>query len=347
MPLERSERDVYFDYEKPILEIEAKIAEFEELARTNRMDFSDEINSLHRRRLEIIRDTFRSLTPWQKVELARHPKRPLALDYIERIFSEFTELAGDGLFGDDHAIITGFARLGEFRILLVAQHKGRDMKEAIRCNWGSAHPEGYRKALSKMRLAEKFKLPIVCLIDTKGAYPGIDAEERGQSLAIARNLREMSLLGTPIVCVVISEGGSGGALGIGVGDHLAMFEYAYYSVISPEGCAAILWKNAAKAPQAAGALKLTADDLLSLGIIDAVIPEPPGGAHRDPDAAAQNLKNHLISVLLELAKLKDTELVEQRYRKYRNIGAIERRTPPSTAQPPADNGATLQQTQNA
>lgn len=321
----------YFPYEKPILEIEAKIAEFEQLARMNNMDFMDELNSLNKRRIEIIRETFRGLTPWQKVELARHPKRPQALDYIERIFSDFLELAGDRCFGDDHAVVTGFARLGGFRVMVVAQQKGRDMKEAILCNWGSPHPEGYRKALQKMRLAEKFRLPIVCLIDTKGAYPGVDAEERGQAMAIAVNLRDMAMLRVPIVCVILSEGGSGGALGIGVGDHLAMMEYAYYSVISPEGGAAILWKDAAKAPDAATALKLTADDLHRFDIVDAIIPEPLGGAHRDLDAAAANLKNHLITVLIELSKARPDDLVQDRYKKYRRIGRFERRAVESAA----------------
>ncbi|MBN1807629.1 MAG: acetyl-CoA carboxylase carboxyltransferase subunit alpha [Planctomycetes bacterium] len=314
------DRSDYLDFERPVVEIEQKIEEFETLAKTNNMDFSEEINRLHKRRLTIIRDIFRDLTPWQRVELARHPKRPQSLDYIERIFPDFLELAGDRAFADDAAILTGPALLGDIKVMLIAQHKGRDMKESIRCNWGSAHPEGYRKALEKMRLAEKFRLPIVSLIDTKGAYPGIDAEERGQAVAIATNLREMSALRTPIVCVVLSEGGSGGALGIGIGDHVAMMENAYYSVISPEGCAAILWKDAGKAPEAAAALKLTPADLTGFGIVDAVIPEPPGGAHRDPDEAAANLKQHLISVVLELSRTTETDLLARRYEKYRRIG---------------------------
>jgi len=331
------DRSDYLDFERPVVEIENKIREFEELARTNNMEFSEEISNLHKKRMSIIREIFNNLTPWQKILLARHPKRPQSLDYIERVFPHFIELAGDRTFSDDSAIVTGPAMLGDMKVIVIAQHKGRDMKESIKCNWGSAHPEGYRKALEKMRLAEKFKLPIVALIDTKGAYPGVDAEERGQALAIAMNLREMSSLRTPIVCVVISEGGSGGALGIGVGDHLAMMENAYYSVISPEGCAAILWKDSAKAPEAAAALKLTPSDLVSFGIVDAVIPEPPGGAHRDPDEAAQNLKTHLISIVLELTRMSESEILDKRYEKYRKIGFYEKRVQENIKKPSEDN----------
>ena len=314
-------------FEVPILELDLKIAEFEDLARANDMDFSEEVITLRQRREEVIRETFSKLSAWDRVQVARHAKRPQTVDYVEMICEQFVELAGDRLFGDDHALLTGLTRIGGERVMLVGQCKGRDTTESIRSNWGMLHPEGYRKALAKMRLAEKFGLPIVTLIDTKGAYPGVRAEERGQSQAIAENLREMSLLRTPIICVVIGEGGSGGALGIGVGDRLCILEYSYYSVISPEGCAAILWRDAKKAPEAAEALKLTGRELLDLDVVDAIIPEPPGGAHRNPQAMAKILKEHLLALLRELkTEAKDIDaLIEKRYRRLRRIGKYHER----------------------
>ena len=307
-------------FEKPIVEIENKIREFEELSRTNNMDFSEEIEALHRRRDAVIRDTFSALTPWQRVELSRHPRRPQTLDYVERVFDEFTELAGDRMFGNDRAIVTGLARIDGRRLMVIGQQKGRNTKEAIACNWGCPLPEGYRKALRKMRLAESFGIPIVTFIDTKGAHPGVEAEERGQSLAIAENLEAMAHLRTPVVCVVIGEGGSGGALGVGVGDHLAMLEYAYYSVISPEGCAAILWKSDDARERAAAALKITAPELLELDVVDEVIPEPLGGAHRDREMMARSLREWIAKKVDELLAIPTDDLLKRRYQLVRRRG---------------------------
>ncbi len=260
------------------------------------------------------------LTAWQRVQLARHPKRPFTLDYLETTFTDFSELHGDRLFGDDRAVVGGFARLEAHRVMAIGTQKGRDTKENIRRNFGSAHPEGYRKALRLMRIADKFGLPIITLIDTAGAYPGIGAEERHIAEAIAVNLREMMLLSVPIIAVVIGEGGSGGALGIGVADRVLILENAYYSVISPEGCAAILWKDRAAAPKAAEALKITAKDLLGIGLTDAIVPEPLGGAHNDPAAAAASLKQHLLTTLEQLQQLSTTDRLKQRYAKFRAHG---------------------------
>jgi acetyl-CoA carboxylase carboxyl transferase subunit alpha len=330
----------FLSFEKPILDIERKIREFEELSRTNNMDFSEEIEGLKRRRDTIIREIFSGLSPWQRVELARHPKRPQTLDYVERVFSGFVELAGDRTFGNDRAIVTGLANLGPRRLVVVGQQKGRTTKEAIACNWGCPLPEGYRKALRKMRLAERFRLPVVTFIDTKGAHPGIGAEERGQALAIAENLEAMAHLRTPVVCVVIGEGGSGGALGIGVGDRTAMLEFAYYSVISPEGCAAILWKTEAAREEAAAALKLTPRELLGLGVVDEVIPEPLGGAHRDPDEMSRILAEWLARTLDELSGVPLDELLRRRYAALRRRGAVrEGRELPPSPEPPAEKEA--------
>ncbi|MBI4313461.1 MAG: acetyl-CoA carboxylase carboxyltransferase subunit alpha, partial [Candidatus Omnitrophica bacterium] len=269
------------------------------------------------------REVYSKLLPWQRVQLARHPQRPYTLDYINMLMTGFVELHGDRLFGDDKAIIGGFAKFEGQKVLVMGHQKGRDTKENLMRNFGSAHPEGYRKALRLMQMAEKFSLPVVVFIDTPGAYPGIGAEERGQSQAIALNLREMAQLRVPIVCFVIGEGGSGGALGIGVGDRVAVLENAYYSVISPEGCAAILWKDRAKAPLAAEALRLTASELLKLDLIDAVVEEPLGGAHRDSAATAENIRVFIKRYLKELDPLEPEELVEGRYDKYRKIGAYQ------------------------
>jgi acetyl-CoA carboxylase carboxyl transferase subunit alpha len=283
------------------------------------------------------RETFENLDPWDVVKVARHLSRPQTLDYIELIFDEFVELHGDRSYGDDRAILTGFAKLEDQKVLLVGQHKGRTLKERNECNFGCAHPEGYRKALAKMTMAAKYKLPIICLIDTPGAYPGIEAEERGQAHSIAVNLRELSMLPTPMVCVVIGEGGSGGALGIGLGDHVAILQFAYYSVISPEGCAGILWKDGKQAEQAARALKLTSADLLKMGIVDEVIREPLGGAHRDHRQMAANLKDSLTRALDRLLVIPIDVLLERRYQKFRRMGVYEELPPEPAAEsaPPA------------
>jgi acetyl-CoA carboxylase carboxyl transferase subunit alpha len=312
----------YLSFERPILEIELKMREFEDLSKTNNMDFSEEIHALQRRREVITREIFAKLTPWQRVELARHPSRPQTWDYVDRIFADFVELAGDRMFGNDRSIVTGLAKLGERRVMVVGQHKGRNTKEAIACNWGCPLPEGYRKALRKMKLAERFGLPVLTFIDTKGAHPGVEAEERGQSLAIAENLEAMAHLATPVVCVVIGEGGSGGALGVGVGDVTGILEHAYYSVISPEGCASILWKTETAREKAAQALKLTSGELLELGVVDDIIPEPPGGAHRNVDEMSKTLAEWFGEKIDEMSAMPTQELLERRYARIRAWGAV-------------------------
>jgi acetyl-CoA carboxylase carboxyl transferase subunit alpha len=308
------------DFEKPIVELEKKIQELRKFISDKKIDLSSELKRLEYKLEHLKKETYSNLTAWQKVQLARHPQRPYTLDYINILMTDFIELHGDRLFSDDKAIVSGFARLDGKKIALIGHQKGRDTKENLKRNFGCAHPEGYRKSLRVMQLAEKFELPIVIFIDTPGAYPGIGAEERGQSLAIAFNLREMILIATPIIAIVIGEGGSGGALGIGVADRVCVLENAYYSVISPEGCAAILWKDGSKAPEAAEALKLTAQDLLKLGIIDEIIPEPLGGAHRDPQKQAQYLRESIIKNLKELSAKDKDELLKLRYKKFRGIG---------------------------
>jgi acetyl-CoA carboxylase carboxyl transferase subunit alpha len=314
----------YLPFEKDIQEMEELLARLESGA-SGQPGPSEEIQEIRRIRRELVklkRKIYTNLTPWQTVQFARHSDRPQTLDYIELIFDEFVELHGDRAFGDDRAVRTGFARLGDFRVMLIGHQKGHTLKERGECMYGCAHPEGYRKALAKMRLAAKYRLPIICLIDTPGAYPGIGAEERGQAQLIATCLLEMSQLPTPIMCVVIGEGGSGGALAIGIGDRVSMLEHAYYSVISPEGCAGILWKQATEEtkPLAAEALKLTARDLFELKVIDHIIPEPPGGAHRDPREMGNTLKAHLLRYLRDLRTLSTEDLLEQRYQKFRRIG---------------------------
>ncbi|MBU1061579.1 MAG: acetyl-CoA carboxylase carboxyltransferase subunit alpha [Candidatus Omnitrophica bacterium] len=310
------------DFEKPILELELKIAELKALASDGSIDLAEEINKLESRLEKVRREIFESLTPWQKVQIARHPKRPYTMDYINMIMVDFIELHGDRMFQDDKAIIGGFAKIDGEKILIIGHQKGKDTKENLMRNFGSAHPEGYRKAMRLMELAEKFNVPIVTFIDTPGAYPGIGAEERGQANSIAHNLREMIFLRVPVIVIVIGEGGSGGALGIGIGDRVYVMENAYYSVISPEGCAAILWKDRLKAPEAAEVLKLTAKDLIGLKIIDGEIPEPLGGAHRDPEKAAQALKRYIKKALKELKILSIDKLVDRRYEKFRGMGDI-------------------------
>ena len=285
----------------------------------------EEIRRIRRELVSLKKKIYSNLTAWQTIEVARHLERPQMLDYVELIFDEFVELHGDRAVGDDRALRTGFARLGDYRVMLVGHHKGHTLKERSECMFGCAHPEGYRKALNRMRLAAKFGLPVVCLIDTPGAFPGIRAEEQGQAQLIATNLLEMSRLPTPITCVVIGEGGSGGALGIGVGDRIGMLEHAYYSVISPEGCAGILWRTATDEtkPLAAAALKLTAKDLSRFGIIDDVIPEPLGGAQRDHREIANTLKSYLLRYIRELRLVPLDDLLEARYQKFRRMGVFE------------------------
>ena len=316
-------------FERPIKGIEAQLAELEALSLRTNLDISSEVEGLRKRLAEAIRTTYADLSPWERVNVARHTDRPTATDYVEKIMDDFIELAGDKAFGNDPAIATGLARIGDLRFMLIAQRKGRTTKERMAYNFGCAHPEGYRKALRKMKLAEKLGLPIVSLINTPGAYPGIGAEERGQATAIAENILAMLGLRVPILVIVIGEGGSGGALGIGVGDRVLMMEYAYYSVISPEGCAAILWKDAERTPEAAEALRLTAPDLEKLGLIDGIIPEPPGGAHRAPLAAMAEVKNAVLRELESLRRIRPDELVARRREKYRHAGAVPGRFPPA------------------
>lgn len=312
------------DFEKPIIEIEKQIAEKRNEAASGNTDARNEIEKLEEKAHRLREEIYSKLTRWQRVQLARHPQRPYTLDYIERMMADFVELHGDRAFGDDPAIICGAGKLGPAKIFLIGHQKGRDTRQKLHRNFGMPHPEGYRKALRVMKLAAKFRRPIVCLIDTPGAYPGIGAEERGQAEAIARNLFEMSHLPVPIVIVIIGEGASGGALGIAVGDRVLMMENTWYSVISPEGCAAILWHDSTKAEQAAEAMKLTPSDLLQLGVIDEIIQEPLGGAHRDHDAAAQILKERILNELGELEKISTAELIAQRIEKYGKMGAFER-----------------------
>ncbi len=311
-----------FDFEKPVVELEKKIQELKNFKSNEKIDISLEIKRLEEKLDNLKEETYTNLTAWQKVQIARHPQRPYSLDYINMIMSDFVELHGDRIFSDDKAIVAGFAKIDNQKIVVIGHQKGRDTKENLKRNFGCAHPEGYRKALRLMRLAEDFGLPVVIFIDTPGAYPGVGAEERGQAQAIALNLREMINIATPIVAVVIGEGGSGGALGIGIADKVCVLENAYYSVISPEGCAAILWKNGARAPDAAEVLKLTGADLLKMGIIDEVIPEPLGGAHREPQKMAQNLKETINKYLKILKAQNKEKLLELRYQKFRSIGKL-------------------------
>jgi acetyl-CoA carboxylase carboxyl transferase subunit alpha len=310
------------DFEKPVIELQNKLNDLRQHPEKHSLgiSFEEEIQIIEKKLEETRRQIFLNLTPWQRVQLARHPKRPYTLDYIKHAFTEFHELHGDRLFAEDHAMVGGFAKLGEHHVVVIGTQKGRDTKENIRRNFGSAHPEGYRKALRLMRLADKFGLPIITLIDTAGAYPGVAAEERHIAEAIAVNLREMTLLEVPIIAAVIGEGGSGGALGIGVADRVLILENAYYSVISPEGCAAILWKDRANAPKAAAALKITATDLLNFKLVDEVIPEPLGGAHTNAIKTAANLKTHLLKNLEEVLALPIAERLKQRYEKFRAHG---------------------------
>ena len=308
------------EFEKPIVELERKLDELKRESHAQEIDLDSEVRRVEAIIDETRRQIYENLNAWQRVQIARHPQRPFMLDYVHHAFTDFMELRGDRLYGDDKAMPGGLATIGDIRCVVIGHQKGRDLKENLKRNFGSAHPEGYRKAMRLMRLAEKFSLPVVSLIDTPGAYPGIGAEERHISEAIAVNLREMMILKTPIVAVVIGEGGSGGALGIGVADRLLMMENSYYSVISPEGCAAILWKHRKHAPEAAEALKLTARDLQKFKLVDEVVPEPVCGAHQDHLQSANNLKTALLTQLRALQKLPIDELIEQRYEKFRRVG---------------------------
>ncbi len=308
------------DFERPIVELERKIEELKALSSDERVDFAEEIRRLEEKAERLREAVFANLTRWQRTQLSRHPNRPYTLDYLSMAFDGFLELHGDRAFRDDPAIVGGLALLDGRRVVVVGHQKGRNTKEKVYRNFGMPNPEGYRKALRLMQLGEKFGLPVVTLIDTPGAFPGIDAEARGQAEAIARNLKAMAALATPIVCVVIGEGGSGGALALGLGDRILMLENAIYSVISPEGCAAILWKDGAKAELAAEALKLTAQDALEFGVIDGIVPEPPGGAHRNPPEMAARLREALGRALDELAALPRESLVDRRYEKFRQMG---------------------------
>jgi acetyl-CoA carboxylase carboxyl transferase subunit alpha len=311
----------FLDFEQPIAELEAKLQELRQAGQGQALDVEDDIGRFEQKLRQRTADIFRELTPWQVAQVSRHPARPYTLDYLGAICEEFHELAGDRAYADDAAIVGGPARLDGRAVMVIGHQKGRDTKSKVRRNFGMPRPEGYRKALRLMKMAERFGLPLLTFIDTPGAYPGVGAEERGQSEAIARNLLEMADLRIPVICTVIGEGGSGGALAIGVGDRTLMLEYSTYSVISPEGCASILWKSADKARDAAEQLGLTAPRLLELGLVDSVIPEPLGGAHRDPDAMAATLKKVLTDTLAELDKVPIAVLLEQRYRRLRAYGA--------------------------
>ncbi|MBK9468048.1 MAG: acetyl-CoA carboxylase carboxyltransferase subunit alpha [Gammaproteobacteria bacterium] len=310
----------FLDFEQPIAELEAKIEELRLVGNDNEINITEEIEKLRLKSDRLTEKIYSGLTPWQIVKVARHPRRPYTLDYIERIFTDFDELHGDRHFADDNAIVGGMARLDGIPVMVIGQEKGRSVPEKVLRNFGMPKPEGYRKAMRLMQLAERFALPVITLIDTPGAYPGIDSEERGISEAIAQNLAVMSRLRTPIICVVIGEGSSGGAIGIGVGDHLAMLQYATYFVISPEGCANIIWKTSEKAPEAAEAMGVTSGVLQELGIVDATIPEPLGGAHRDVDAMAERIREHLATELARLKAVPLEELRETRFQRLMSYG---------------------------
>ncbi len=325
--VQRAPKRHVLDFEQPLVELEDKITELKQLAVVQNVSVDDEVTRLSEKADRLRSDIFSKLTAWQQVQLARHPLRPYTLDYVSALTSDFVELHGDRAFADDAAIVGGFMTLNDRRVMMIGHQKGRDTRENIRRNFGMPQPEGYRKANRLMRLAEKFELPIVTLIDTPGAYPGLGAEERGQALAIAENLKLMAGLKVPVVSVVIGEGGSGGALALGVSDRIIMLQNAIYSVISPEGCAAILWKDQTKVKEAAESLKLTAKHLLSFGVIDRVIPEPPGGAHRDPAAMAETLGQVLYEEVNYLSHVSPSVLRERRLKKFLNMGYFEQESP--------------------
>ncbi|MGD0552363.1 MAG: acetyl-CoA carboxylase carboxyltransferase subunit alpha [Sedimentisphaerales bacterium] len=310
----------YLDFEQKVADFDSQMEELRRLSSIKGIDYSTEIRQIQLDQVAELKRVYSQLNAWQTVQVARHPKRPLLPDYLNLMVKDFRELHGDRCFGDDRAMVTGFGQIGREKVLVVGQNKGRGLKEKMSCNFGCANPEGYRKAMAKMKFAAKFGIPIVTLIDTPGAYPGIGAEERGQAQAIAVNLFEMSRLPVPVICICIGEGGSGGALGIGVGDRLAMLEFAYYSVISPEGCAGILWRDGSQAPEAAEALKLTSKDLLKLKLVDEAIAEPLGGAHRNIHDTVYNVEQYITRTLAVLKRTKIETLLENRYAKLRTIG---------------------------
>ena len=315
--------DNFLEFEKPIEELSAKIDELERVSQTQNIDLGTEISKLEGRRQKVTQDIFSSLDPWQITQLARHPMRPYTLDYVDLVFDGFQELHGDRMFADDRSIVAGIGKIDRWNVALIGQQKGRDTREKLRCNFGMPKPEGYRKAQRVMKLAEKFSLPIVTLIDTPGAYPGIDAEERGQSEAIARSLAVMTGIRVPVISAVIGEGGSGGALAIGVCDRLIMMEYSTYSVISPEGCASILWKSPDKAPEAAAAMKITSAHLKRLGLVDEIVQEPLGGAHRNYETAAADLNASLARHLEEVSSWTTPELLAKRYERLQSFGEFQ------------------------
>ncbi|HLF18376.1 MAG TPA: acetyl-CoA carboxylase carboxyltransferase subunit alpha [Candidatus Omnitrophota bacterium] len=308
------------DFERPIFELEAKIKELQSLGSDKNISIEPEIKKLKEKLEKMKGDIYNNLTSWQRVQIARHPDRPYTLDYIRMMMTDFVEIHGDRMFADDLALIAGLAKLNGTKVAVMGHQKGRDTNENVRRNFGCAHPEGYRKAMRVMDMAEKFKLPVVIFIDTPGAYPGVGAEERGQAQAIASNLKDMARLKTPIVATIIGEGGSGGALGIGIADKVCILQHAYYSVISPEGCASILWRSSSKAPEAAEALKLTSEHLLKFGVVDEIISEPLYGAHIDPPQVAAQMKKTILKYINELSKLTLEELIENRYNKFRTVG---------------------------
>lgn len=310
-------------FEAPIDDVRSRLAELEELAQKTTHDLSEELSFYHERLQRLTDEIYADLTAWNRVQVARHPNRPLTSDYIEQLCEDWVELHGDGVFGDDRAMVTGLGTIHGHKVMVVGHRKGRDTKDRLACNFGSAHPEGYRKALRKMKLAERMGLPIVCLVNTPGAYPGVAAEERGQARAIAENIYEMFAIRVPIIVMVIGEGGSGGALGIGIGDRVGMMENSWYSVITPEGCASILWRSAEGKEKAAEALKLTGSSLLKLGIVDKVVAEPTGGAHNHKEEAVQLVGKQINAWLTELGKLETEELMRQRDLKFRNIAKME------------------------
>jgi acetyl-CoA carboxylase carboxyl transferase subunit alpha len=315
--------DNFLEFEKPIEELSAKIDELERVSQTQNIDLGTEISKLEGRRQKVTQDIFSSLDPWQITQLARHPMRPYTLDYVDLVFDGFQELHGDRMFADDRSIVAGIGKIDRWNVALIGHQKGRDTREKLRCNFGMPKPEGYRKAQRVMKLAEKFSLPIVTLIDTPGAYPGIDAEERGQSEAIARSLAVMTGIRVPVISALIGEGGSGGALAIGVCDRLIMMEYSTYSVISPEGCASILWKSPDKAPEAAAAMKITSADLKRLGLVDEIVQEPLGGAHRNYETAAADLNASLARHLEEVSSWTTPELLAKRYERLQSFGEFQ------------------------
>jgi acetyl-CoA carboxylase carboxyl transferase subunit alpha len=313
---------MYLEFEKPIVELERKIAELRELSKDGSVDLQDEIVRLERKADKLIGDVFAKLSPWQRTQLSRHMDRPYSLDYFDALFTDFTELHGDRNYADDPSIVGGLAQFGKYSVMVIGQQKGRSTKEKIRRNFGMARPEGYRKALRLMSMAERYHLPVITFIDTPGAYPGVGAEERGQAEAIAKNILVMTMLKTPMISVIVGEGGSGGALAIGVTDRILMLEYSIYSVISPESCAAILWRDSTKAELAARALKLTGPEIFQLGIADEIVPEPHGGAHRDFVKTASVLRKSLEKHLAELVAIPPDDLLKKRYEKYRKMGVF-------------------------